>query len=49
MSDLHFCFGQLYMVVDNFFLQKICIYHKYIVPLHPISRLSRSEVSGEKL
>ena len=25
------------MVVENFFFQKTCTYHKYVVPLHRIS------------
>jgi hypothetical protein len=36
---LAFLFWITLMSVDNFFLRKICIFDKYILPLQSISRL----------
>jgi hypothetical protein len=37
MSRLYFCFGKLYLLVENFFLKNACVIHKYVVPLQQIS------------
>ena len=48
MSGLHFCFGKLCYLNKKNICQKVCIYHKYIVSLHSISRLFRAWAMIEK-
>ena len=49
MSDLHFCFGQLCVIVENFLCRNACIYHKYVLPLHSIFASLNKRMYFEKL
>lgn len=49
VSDLLFYFGQLLVVVGNFFVRKICINKIFVLILHSIFALICKGVGDEKL